>query len=49
MTIAIRDADYRKMAYFDDYRGEIRKMKNLKKGLIFNFNNPNFHAELVDY
>lgn len=30
-AIAIRDADYRKMAYFDDYRGEIRKMKKSQK------------------
>jgi len=30
-ALAIRDADYRKMAYFDDYRGEIRNMKKSSK------------------
>ena len=30
-ALVIRDADYRKMAYFDDYRGELRKMKKYQK------------------
>ncbi|MEN2431929.1 DUF6499 domain-containing protein [Comamonas sp. F1-6] len=30
-ALIIRDADYRKMAYFDDYRGELRKMKRAQK------------------
>lgn len=30
-AILIRDFDYRKMAYFDDYRGEIRNMKKSRK------------------
>lgn len=30
-AIVIRDTDYRKIAYFDDYRGELRKMKKSSK------------------